>query len=414
VRAALATRLSSRVGSVITLIDPEGASIPGAPAWRLPRGSLLVRLDHAHGEVRSDDRDYMLATETVVHSGTAHHLLVAVPAVGSRGALPALLFKLITVLSMLGALGVAAALIVTRDITTDVRAIARRALEMAAGEAAVLVPLPVRALDEVGALVAAFNRLQRRFADELEAHKTALARLEDAERRKEALIATLRHELRTPLNAIIGFAELLLSGVDGELSTAQSEDVELIARSGRHLLNLVDDVLDLSAIASGRFTIEPQPVDLVAIAREVAREAAGFARRRKVEIAVEGASRAIVEGDPLSLRRAVTNLVQNAIEYAGGRVVVTVELVGRTATVAVTDNGPGISPRDLKRLFKPFERGRSGEHARSGAGLGLAITVALAELHGGTLGAESEVGKGSTFTMTLPLRPTALQQAGFE
>jgi signal transduction histidine kinase len=231
------------------------------------------------------------------------------------------------------------------------------------------------------------------------------------------LIATLRHELRTPLNSIIGFAELLLSGVDGELTDTQREDVEVVARSGRHLLHLVDDVLDLSAIASGRFEIERSPVDLVSVAREVLREAGALARRKNVTLSLEAQQPAIVQGDALSLRRAVTNLVQNAIEHAGGRVVVEVVQKGRTATISVRDNGPGITPQELKRLFKPFERGRvatsEGGGSRAGAGLGLAIALALLEVHGGSLGAESEVGKGSTFVATLPLQPTALAQAGF-
>jgi signal transduction histidine kinase len=414
--AALAERMGTRVGGIVTVVDLRGHPIEDAAASPLRAGDPLVRSEHARGEVEYADESYFVATEALTIADQPRRVLVALPLAASRAALPQLWIPLLAVLLGIGALGVASALVVARDIATDVRAITRRALEMAAGESAALEPLPVRAQDEVGELVAAFNRLQRRFADELDAHKTALARLEDAERRKEALIATLRHELRTPLNSIIGFAELMLSGVDGDLTAAQREDLEVVARSGRHLLQLVDDVLDLSAIASGRFVVETRPVDLVSVAREVVREATGSARRRKVNVRVEDAiASAIVEGDPISLRRAIWNLVQNAIEHAGGEVVVDVGIDGRMAQVAVKDNGPGIKPGDLKRLFKPFERGRKtgpGE-ARPGAGLGLAITVALLDLHGGNLRAESEVGKGSTFVATLPLRPTALDQAGF-
>lgn len=410
--AEVVTRMQARIGGVVTLVDRDGRALADAPTptdW----SRRLVEPGDRQGQVTWNDRTYYVIVMPV--AGTINRLVVAVPVTSSRGAVVELLIDVFTVLLTLGALGVAAALIVARDIVTDVRAITRRALQMASREpAAALEPLPVRALDEVGELVAAFNRLQRRFAEELDAHRAAIARLEDAERRKEALIATLRHELRTPLNAIIGFAELLLSGVDGELSDAQREDVEVIARSGKHLLNLVDDVLDLSAIASGRFVVEMRPVDLVALSREIARETEGQARPRGISIAVSGVPHAIAEGDVVSLRRAITNLVQNAIQYARSNVSIVVDLMGRDATVAVTDDGPGIRPADIKRLFKPFERGRTGESTRAGAGLGLAITVALVELHGGTLRAESELGQGSTFTVTLPLRPTALAQAGFE
>ena len=412
----LAERMTARVGGVVSIVDEHGEPIDPSLDSPLRAGDPLLRSEHARGEVDFNEQAFFVATEALTVGPEHRRVVVALPLAASRGGLTQLWIPLIGVLLGIGLLGIASALIVARAIAMDVRAITRRALAMAGGEAAALEPLPVRAQDEVGELVAAFNRLQRRFGDELEAHKTALVRLEDAERRKEALIATLRHELRTPLNSIIGFAELMLSGVDGDLTSAQREDLDVVARSGRHLLQLVDDVLDLSAIASGRFTVETRAVDLVSIAREVTRESLGSARRRKVKVRIEeGVASAIVEGDSLSLRRVVTNLVQNAIEHAGGEVVVDVGIDGRTARVAVSDNGPGIKPRDLKRLFKPFERGRntgSGE-TRSGAGLGLAITVALLDLHGGNLRAESEVGKGSRFIATIPLRPTALDQAGF-
>ena len=411
----LAERMTARVGGIVSVVGERGVPIENSPASPVRENDPLLRLDHARGEAEYNDEEYFVATEAVPFASERRHVVIAFPLAASRGALPQLWLSLLAVLAGIGALGVASALVVARDIATDVRAITRRALSMAAGDVAALEPLPVRAQDEVGELVAAFNRLQRRFADELDAHKTALAKLEDAERRKEALIATLRHELRTPLNSIIGFAELLLSGVDGELSPPQREDVDVVARSGRHLLQLVDDVLDLSAIASGRFQVETRPVDVVTVAREVARESMGSARRRDVTVTVdEKTPSAIVEGDPVSLRRAITNLVQNAIEHAGGQVVVDISVDGRNVMVAVRDNGPGIPARDLMRLFKPFERGRgTGEAGRAGAGLGLAITVALLDLHGGNLRAESEVGVGSTFVATLPLRPTALAQAGF-
>jgi signal transduction histidine kinase len=317
-----------------------------------------------------------------------------------RGAIALLTFKLLVALLVMGAVAVVVSVIVARDITNDLQGILRRALRMAEGSAEALRPMPVQARDDVGALVAAFNRLQRRFADELAAHRAALARLEDSERRRETLINTLRHELRTPLNSILGFAEILLQGVDGELTAAQRDDVELIARSGESLLRLVDDVLDLSAMASGRYEIRREPLDLAALARDVVAEARGIARTRNVALDLTGLAHAEVYGDPVALRRALVNLVVNAIEHAGGEVTVTLATHELGFAVAVRDNGPGIAASELKRLFKPFERGRTAE-AR-GAGLGLAITLGLVELHGGTLSAQSVVGVGSTFTVTLP------------
>ncbi|MFO0649891.1 MAG: HAMP domain-containing sensor histidine kinase [Polyangiales bacterium] len=309
--------------------------------------------------------------------------------------------KILVALALMGSIAVVVSLIVARDITNDLQAILRKAVRMADGSVEALEPLPVQSRDEVAGLVAAFNRLQRRFADELALHREALARLDENERRRETLITTLRHELRTPLNSILGFAELLLQEVDGPLTASQRDDVQMIARSGAALLRMVDDVLDLSAMASGRYEIRREPMDLAALAREVVAEAQGTARTREVALTVATPERAEVYGDPVALRRALVNLVVNAIEHAGGEVRVNVEARDRGFAVAVRDNGQGIAASELKRLFKPFERGRNAE-AR-GAGLGLAITLGLVELHGGTLSAHSEVGQGSTFTAMLPV-----------
>ncbi len=401
-RATLARELSDALASPVTVLGPDGVPLPGAPPSPLPPTSDLLGTAHSLGDAPLDGHDAVFATERASTPEGAFTLVVAMPLAGARASAAGVLLALGLALVVTAALGVVGSLVVARDIATDVRSITARARAMARGYAAALRPLPVRTGDEVGRLVAAFNRLQRRFGDEVALHRDALARLEDNERRKETLLATLRHELRTPLNSILGFADLLLSGVDGELLPAQRDDVTLIARSGAHLLRLVDDVLDLSAMASGRYPLAREPADLVALAHEVVAEAEGIARTRGVTVALTGLDRAEIYGDPVALRRALTNLVVNAIEHAGGAVTVSVSVAsrGRGIAVAVGDNGPGIAARDLRRLFKPFERGRTAE-AR-GAGLGLAITLGLVELHGGTLSAHSEVGRGSTFTVTLP------------
>jgi signal transduction histidine kinase len=405
-RATLLSRVRARSGTSVTVVRPDGTPLqdmdaltPG-PIPRPPDERAVFTLDNG-------DRPLLVASEPVALDGAPVRVLVAVPRPSGAGA--TLGIELAALLTALTALGLTAAIVVARELSLDVRAIARRARKMTTGEANSLRPLPVHARDEVGALILSFNRLQREIAAEIEAHRAALVRLEDSERRKEAQIATLRHELRTPLNSILGFADLLLSGVDGEITASQQEDLEAIARSGRHLLHLVDDVLDLSAIASGRFAIERRPIDLSAIVAEVVREARGPARLRRIEIEARAPAPCVVAGDATSLRRAITNLVHNALQHCRARVTVELEPTDREARVHVRDDGRGINTHDIKRLFKPFERGREG----GGTGLGLAITVALLELHEGTLGAESVEGQGSTFTATVPLHETALTQAGF-
>jgi signal transduction histidine kinase len=415
-RALLAQELTDAVGSVVTVLEPDGSIAPNAPRAPVTRELPSSLRAAPHAGVVLPDEGWVVAVETLAPEGDDPRpprvaVFTPLPSEATRrGALALLFVKLLAVLAATGAAGGVVSFVVARDIALDVRAITASALRMLTRKTEALRPLPVRARDEVGALVVAFNRLQKRFADEVALHRQALERLDENERRRETLINTLRHELRTPLNSILGFAQLLLQEVDGALSPEQREDVELIARSGAHLLRLVDDVLDLSAMASGRYAIAREPVDLVTLARDVVEEARGIARTRGVTLAMAGLAEAPSYGDPVALRRAFTNLVVNAIEHAGGEVTVTVAERGRGFAVSVRDNGRGISSRELRRLFKPFERGRTAE-AR-GAGLGLAITLGLVELHGGTLSANSEEGRGSTFTATIPAGMAPLAPTG--
>jgi signal transduction histidine kinase len=387
VRARLAEALAARAKVSARVVGVDDVDARGAPR---------------RFRAQSRGRAVQVVTERL---DGAQALVLSAPADDPRELLAALLAKVAAVLLAAGALGVAASLAVARDIAVDVRAITAHARRMLPGDADAPTDLPVQGGDEVGALVGAFNRLQRVFGAEVARHRAALAALEETERRREAWAATLRHELRTPLNAIKGFADLLRAEIDGALTAAQREDVDAIAGAGAHLLRLVDDVLDLSAIASGRYQIAREDCDVGAITREVVAEAQGIARSRGVTLTVEGAAMGTVRGDAVALRRAVTNLVINAIEHAGGAVHVAVSRRAGEVAVAVDDNGPGIAAEELRRLFRPFERGRSAE-AR-GAGLGLAIAVALVDMHGGNLSAQSEVGRGSTFTLHLPT-PEAL------
>lgn len=412
-RVRLADELTRALGLTVTVLGPDG--VPVAAVASVPRQVVgaVRRSGRAHGEFALTEAKLAVAVEPLSPAiGGTERVLVLAPLPSSaveRGAVALLAVKLLVALVLMGGVAVAVSFVVAKDITADLQAILRHVVHMGEGSAEVLQPLPVRARDDAGALVAAFNRLQGRFLDELALHRNALARLDEHERRRETLIATLRHELRTPLNAILGFAEILLQEVDGPLTPAQRDDVMVIVRSGESLLRLVDDVLDLSAMASGRYEIRREPVDLAVVARDVVSEAQGIARTRDVTLSLTTPEHAEVYADPVALRRALVNLVVNAVEHAGGEVMVSVEVRPRGLVVAVRDNGPGIAPGELKRLFKPFERGRTAE-AR-GAGLGLAITLGLVELHGGTLSAHSVVGEGSTFTVTLPAGMTPLPGA---
>ena len=232
-------------------------------------------------------------------------------------------------------------------------------------------------------------------------------RLQELDRLKSAFIATVSHELRTPLNAIIGFSEVLTDGLAGELTPLAQEYLGYIHDSGKHLLNLINDILDLSKIQAGRMTLQLEPVDVVATAKEVQSTLA-------LLIAKKDQTFSIQQQDPLPpivadhfrLKQILLNLVGNANKFTpeGGDISVRVLLIDpATLQLDVVDNGPGISLEDQSLIFEEFRQARSGQSPGQGTGLGLAITRRLVELHGGHIWVESELGAGSTFTILLPV-----------
>jgi signal transduction histidine kinase/CheY-like chemotaxis protein len=224
---------------------------------------------------------------------------------------------------------------------------------------------------------------------------------------KSAFLANMSHELRTPLNAIIGYAELLAEDVDDPHGRA---DLQRILRSGRHLLGLISDILDLSKIEAGRVEMSPERVDLEPVCREVVGEvrATAEANGNRVQLEV-GPELRFVTADPVRLKHVLHNLLSNAAKFtANGTISLVVRRTvqdGRPAAAfVVTDTGIGIAPSRTESIFEPFafEEGAAAR-AVGGTGLGLAIARRFSRLMGGDLTVASELGKGSTFIMTLPL-----------
>jgi signal transduction histidine kinase len=230
--------------------------------------------------------------------------------------------------------------------------------------------------------------------------------LEIASRHKSEFLANMSHELRTPLNAIIGFSDVLGERLFGPLNDKQSEYVADIADSGRHLLSLINDVLDLSKIEAGRMELDASDLDLAnAVGRAVSlvRERA---ERRGIALATQcGEGIGVIHGDERKVKQVVLNLLSNALKFTpeGGRVDVAMQRVADHVEVSVRDTGVGIAPQDHDAVFEEFRQAGAGPARVEGTGLGLAISRKFIELHGGRLGLESEVGKGSTFTFSLPL-----------
>lgn len=279
-------------------------------------------------------------------------------------------------------------------------------------------------------------RISERSA-ELERLSTELLR---ANRMKSEFLANVSHELRTPLNAIVGFVDLLRDGVYGDLSPRQTPPVERIAASATHLRHLVDQVLDIAKIAAGRLEVHTEMIVLRPFVLNVASELEPLISERGLNLSIAvGASLPRVRTDPTHLRQILVNLIGNAVKYTpSGGIAVRARLVGGEGNAAgrhaapedstlvvqspdpsrvwialqVIDTGIGIAPADQERIFDEFEQvnaGPRGESMQRGTGLGLAISRRLVRLLAGEITVESQVGKGSTFTMWLPVSPADLR-----
>jgi signal transduction histidine kinase/CheY-like chemotaxis protein len=220
---------------------------------------------------------------------------------------------------------------------------------------------------------------------------------------RSRFFASMSHELRTPINAILGYSDLLREGVYGDLTGTQSGAMDRVSRSARHLLELVNDVLDISKLEAGKLEIHPEPTPLGALLRDLAATLELQAREKGVALEVAIEEDVTLVTDPGRVRQIVLNLLSNAVKFTDvGGVRVLLTRYGQWAEVCVVDTGPGIDPEDQERVFQEFEQTRGGA-GRGGTGLGLPISRRLAGLLGGRLTLESTPGEGSRFTLRLPL-----------
>ncbi len=239
-----------------------------------------------------------------------------------------------------------------------------------------------------------------------EAERALEAAKQEAERANQAksdFLSRMSHDLRTPLNAILGFAQLL----DGDGLTADQHDsVRHILKGGSHLLELINEVLDLARIESGHLTLSPEPVSVLDVVQDVVALIRPLAEQRHIsidDVASAACGGHHVLADRQRLKQVLMNLVANAVKYNrdGGRVSVSCEHDAGRTQIRVTDTGAGIRPDQLALLFQPFERLNAGQTGVEGTGLGLALSKALAQAMGGTLGVHSELDRGSTFWIDL-------------
>jgi protein-histidine pros-kinase len=231
--------------------------------------------------------------------------------------------------------------------------------------------------------------------------------MQEASRLKGEFLANMSHELRTPLNAIIGFAELMYREKVGPVAPAHKEYLGDILTSARHLLQLINDVLDLAKVESGKMVIRPERVDLARLTEEVRDVLRGLAaaKRLRVGIAVDPAV-ASVTADPARVKQILYNFLSNAIKFTGDEGRIDIRIIGDGPDmfqIDVEDTGVGIAPEDLDHLFVEFQQlDASAAKRYPGTGLGLALTKRIAEAHGGRVAVRSTLGVGSTFSAILP------------
>ncbi|MGD9043607.1 MAG: GAF domain-containing sensor histidine kinase [Desulfobacterales bacterium] len=231
--------------------------------------------------------------------------------------------------------------------------------------------------------------------------------LQIANKHKSQFLANMSHELRTPLNAILGYTELILDNIYGDVPEKIKEVLERLEKNGRHLLGLINDVLDLSKIEAGQLTLSLNDYSMGEVVQTVFASVEALALEKKLELKAKVAKDlSVARGDEQRIAQVLLNLLGNALKFTDeGQVTVEVTESDETFSVAVADTGPGISEADQEIIFDEFQQADgSSTREKGGSGLGLSIVKKIVEMHGGRIWVESDVGKGSTFRFTLPVR----------
>jgi signal transduction histidine kinase len=291
------------------------------------------------------------------------------------------------------------------SIVGPVTEIETRLSEIAAGDFTKRIHIPNR--DELGSLAINVNRTSGELGHLYE-------QLEMANRHKSQFLANMSHELRTPLNSILGYSEMLIDGLYGELADKVRGVLDRVHTNGKHLLGLINDVLDLSKIEAGQVTLAADDYSMASIVKSVVSITESLARAKGIAL-----SSSIEQGLPMGrgderrLTQVLLNLVGNAIKFTDkGSVEVGAIVVDGKFSVSVRDTGPGIAEADQSRIFEEFQQVDStSTRKKGGTGLGLAISKRIVEMHGGRIVVESQMGFGSTFRMILPIRVTPEREA---
>jgi signal transduction histidine kinase len=355
-----------------------------------------------------DGEEVFSAWATVDLPGVGWKVFVEQPESAAFAPLRGKIWKTALLIAAFVALAVGLSILLARRLVRPIKRMQVAAEAIGAGAYDERIELDRK--DELGALATAFNVMAERVQDLVGGLERKVAErtkaLEVASQHKSDFLANMSHELRTPLNAIVGFSQVLKQKLFGEVNDKQDEYLDDILSSADHLLALINDILDLSKVEAGQVELETGLFSL----REALERGVVMVRERALKNGVQlelelDPSIDLVEGDERRIRQVVFNLLSNAVKFTpqGGRVDVSAAQENGEVFVCVKDTGPGISQEDQARIFEEFQQARDTNGERpEGTGLGLALSKSLVELHGGRIWVESEVGKGSSFTFTLP------------
>jgi signal transduction histidine kinase len=430
-RADILGRAARRSAAEILLVDREGQILVNESFEKLPRDEVQRLLAAADGETRTALGRVRFAARPLAPPRANLAVVTFVAAPRPPPGTVALVNSVAALTALLLGIAVTVSLAYAKAARDDVEYVRRRIVAMArpdgspAGE-----PIPIRSLDQVGALTAACNLLVGRFAAAERSYRADLHQAAEGAKERSVFLAGLSHELRTPLNAILGFTHVLETEVDGPLDEESHDSLQIIKTSGEHLKTLIDDVLDLSALETGQLKLNRRPVDVRELCEEVVREARAYVRDKPVGLAVTGEAGLYANADAHRVRQVLTNLLSNAIKATTqGWVTVHVEsrpfatsATGEGApdditppppdrggepsagyvALVVQDTGAGIPPEQRAAIFEAYRQAGDLRTRRGGVGLGLSIAQRLVGMHGGTIEVESQVGRGSRFTVCLP------------
>jgi signal transduction histidine kinase len=218
-------------------------------------------------------------------------------------------------------------------------------------------------------------------------------------------IASMSHELRTPLNSIIGFTGIMLQEMSGEINKEQRKQLTLVKNSANRLLALINDIIDISKIAAGKVEIAIEEFDLSVLAQEIKDSFTVAVDKKELELLLQTPQTLLIKTDKRRTEQVLVNFISNALKFTDrGEIEIKIVKKDQTVEMSVRDNGIGIKKEDMNKLFKDFSRIPIKDKIIEGTGLGLYLSKKIADLLGGQIKAESEFGKGSVFTLTLPIK----------